>query len=30
MLELPGGHNNAGFANESLYRVLGHFWSNPG
>ena len=29
MLELPGGHNNVGFADESLSRALGEFWSNP-
>jgi hypothetical protein len=30
MLELPGGHNNVGFADESLRRALGQFWSNSG
>jgi hypothetical protein len=30
MLELPGGHNDVGFADESLSRTLGQFWVNPG
>jgi hypothetical protein len=30
MLELPGGHNEVGFADESLSRALRQFWSNPG
>jgi pimeloyl-ACP methyl ester carboxylesterase len=30
MLELPGGHNDVGFADASLSRALGQFWSNPG
>jgi pimeloyl-ACP methyl ester carboxylesterase len=29
MLELPGGHNEVGFADESLSRALSQFWSNP-
>ena len=29
MLELPGGHNDVGFADESLSRALAQFWSNP-
>jgi pimeloyl-ACP methyl ester carboxylesterase len=31
LLELPGGHNNVGFAgDESLNRALAQFWPNPG
>jgi uncharacterized protein len=30
MLELPGGHNDAGFADDSLGRALAQFWPNPG
>jgi pimeloyl-ACP methyl ester carboxylesterase len=29
MLELPGGHNDVGFRDESLSRTLAQFWSNP-
>ncbi len=29
MLELPGGHNDVGFRDESLNRTLAQFWSNP-
>jgi hypothetical protein len=29
MLELPGGHNEVDFADESLSRALSQFWSNP-
>jgi hypothetical protein len=29
MLELPGGHNQVGFADEPLSRALSQFWSNP-
>ena len=29
MLELPGGHNEAGFADESLRRALAEFWPRP-
>src|SRR5262245_7063723 len=29
MLELPGGHNDVGFRDESLIRTLAQFWSNP-
>jgi pimeloyl-ACP methyl ester carboxylesterase len=29
MMELPGGHNEAGFADESLARALAQFWPNP-
>jgi len=28
MLELPGGHNDVGFADESLGRALGQFWAD--
>lgn len=28
MLELPGGHNDVGFADDSLGRALGQFWVN--
>ena len=30
MLELSGGHNDVGFADESLVRALARFWPNPG
>jgi hypothetical protein len=31
MLELPGGHNNVGFAADgSLNLALAQFWPNPG
>ena len=30
MLELPGGHNDAGFADESVLPALAQFWPNPG
>jgi pimeloyl-ACP methyl ester carboxylesterase len=30
MLELPGGHNDVGFADESLRRALAQFWPDPG
>jgi pimeloyl-ACP methyl ester carboxylesterase len=30
MLELAGGHNEAGFADESLRRAIGRLWPNPG
>jgi pimeloyl-ACP methyl ester carboxylesterase len=31
MLELPGGHNDVGFRDDSLRRAMGEFWSNrPG
>ena len=30
MLELAGGHNEAGFADESLRRAIAQFWPNPG
>jgi pimeloyl-ACP methyl ester carboxylesterase len=26
MLEVPGGHNDAGFADDSLVRALAQFW----
>jgi uncharacterized protein len=29
MLELPGGHNDVGFRDESLVRALAQFWSDP-
>ena len=29
MLELPGGHNDVGFRDESLGRTLAQFWPNP-
>ena len=29
MLELPGGHNDVGFADESLGRALAQFWPTP-
>jgi len=29
MLELPGGHNDVGFRDESLNRTLAQFWSEP-
>jgi pimeloyl-ACP methyl ester carboxylesterase len=29
MLELPGGHNDVGFADESIRPALRQFWSNP-
>jgi pimeloyl-ACP methyl ester carboxylesterase len=29
MLELPGGHNDAGFAGESVLPALAQFWPNP-
>lgn len=29
MLEVPGGHNDAGFADESLGRALARFWPHP-
>jgi hypothetical protein len=30
MLELPGGHNDAGFADDALGPALARFWPNPG
>ena len=30
MLELPGGHNEVGFADESLSRALSQLWPSPG
>ena len=30
MLEVPGGHNEAGFADESLPRALAQFWPDSG
>ncbi len=30
MLELTGGHNDVGFADESLLRALARFWPSPG
>jgi pimeloyl-ACP methyl ester carboxylesterase len=30
MLELPGGHNDVGFADESLSRALAQFWPHSG
>ena len=30
MLELAGGHNEVGFADESLRRAIAQFWPNPG
>lgn len=30
MLELPGGHNDVGFADQSLGPALARFWPNPG
>ena len=30
MLELTGGHNDVGFADESLLRALAQFWPDPG
>jgi hypothetical protein len=30
LLELPGGHNDVGFADESLGRALAEFWPNAG
>ena len=29
MLELPGRHNDVGFAGDALNRALGQFWPNP-
>jgi len=29
MLELAGGHNGAGFADDSLARALARFWPDP-
>jgi len=29
MLELPGRHNDVGFANSGLSRAPGQFWPNP-
>jgi pimeloyl-ACP methyl ester carboxylesterase len=29
LLEVPGGHNDAGFADESLVPALAQFWPNP-
>jgi pimeloyl-ACP methyl ester carboxylesterase len=29
MLELPGRHNDVGFADDALSRTLGQFWPNP-
>jgi pimeloyl-ACP methyl ester carboxylesterase len=30
ILEVRGGHNDAGIADESLRRALVQFWPNPG
>jgi hypothetical protein len=30
MLELAGGNNEVGFADESLRRAIAQFWPNPG